>query len=329
MLPLPLFRHHAPTRLEEVVALLAELGPRARLIAGGTDLLPNMKHGLLEPEHLISLRRVEGLRGVTAGTNELRIGAMTPLAEVAADAAVRADAAALGEAAASVGGPHHRRMGTLGGNVCLDTRCLYFNQTHFWREALGFCLKKDGSACHVVASGQSCVAAASNDSAPALIALGARVVVHSASGERVVEAGDFYTPDGIHNTVLGSGDVVTAVLVPKVAGRRSSFEKLRRRGAIDFPLLDVAARVDRDGDRIASLALVVSTLAARPRAIQPAARRAAGEKLDDALVAELGELAYKQCRPLSNVDGDVDWRRQMVRVLVRKALGRLAEPIAR
>ena len=324
MLPLPLFRHHAPESLDEVVALLAELGPQARLIAGGTDLLPNMKHGLSEPEHLVSLRRVAELSGVTASDEELRIGAMTPLAEVAADERIRGSALALAEAAAAVGGPHHRSMGTLGGNICLDTRCVYVNQTHFWREALGFCLKKDGSACHVVTSGRSCVAAASNDSAPALIALGGRIVVRNAAGERIIDADDFYTPDGVHNTVLGPGDVVIAALLPRVGGRRSSFEKLRRRGAIDFPLLDVAARIDQEGDRIASLSLVVSTLAARPRTIKAAGRRAGGERLDADLIHELAELAYKQCRPLTNVDGDVDWRRQMVRVLTRKALERLA-----
>jgi len=323
MLPLPRFRHHAPTRLDEVLALLTELGPRARLLAGGTDLLPNMKHGLLEPEHLISLGRVDELRGVSVDGEVLRIGAMTALADIASDERVRAGAFALAAATAAVGGPHHRRMGTLGGNICLDTRCIYYNQSHFWREALGFCLKKDGDACHVVAAGKSCVAAASNDSAPALIALEAAILVRSSAGQRTIAADDFYTPDGIHNTVLGPGDIVTAVELPLSKGRRSSFEKLRRRGAIDFPLLDVAARIDLDGAEVASLELVVSTLAARPRRIKAAARRACGRRFDDELISELAALAFKQCRPLTNIDSDSAWRREMVRVLTRKALTQL------
>jgi len=324
MLPLPLFEHHAPESLDDALALLGELGDDAKLIAGGTDLLPNMKHGLFEPEHLVSLARIAELRGVTIEGDELVLGAMTPLAQVAKSTHVRQHAAALAEACGAVGGPHHRRMGTLGGNVCLDTRCVYYNQTYFWREALGYCLKKDGTACHVVTSGKNCVAAASNDSAPALMVLGASLVLQSARGKRQIAIDDFYTHDGISNTVMERGEILTEVRVPVVRQRSSAFEKLRRRGAIDFPLLNVAARIDRDGDELAGIDLVVSTLAARPKRIKAAGRAQAGGKDDDALWRALGEAAFKQCRPLTNLDNDTAWRRDMVPVLARKALARAA-----
>lgn len=323
MLPLPIFAHHRPETLEEAAALLGALGPDARLIAGGTDLVPNMKHGLVEPEHVISLARVRELHGVTVSEEAVTVGAMTALCDVAAHPAVRAHAPALAEAAGAVGGPHHRRMGTLGGNVCLDTRCVYYNQTYFWREALGFCLKKDGTVCHVVSSGKNCVAAASNDTAPVLMTLGARIALASAAGAREVLADDFYTTDGIANTVRRYDEIVSHVVVPRRPRRASAFEKLRRRGAIDFPLLNVAARVDTQPDgTVEAVDLVVSALAARPRRVNAAARVAAGTAPSDALAEALAQAAYKQCRPLENLDNDTDWRREMVLVLARRALRR-------
>jgi 4-hydroxybenzoyl-CoA reductase subunit beta len=312
MLPLPVFEHHAPASLDEAIALLSELGDKARLIAGGTDLVPNMKHGLVEPEHLVSLKRVRELRGVRIEGDRLIVGAMTSLEDIAADARVRERAQAFAEAMGLVGGPHHRRMGTLGGNVCLDTRCVYYNQTYFWREALGFCLKKN------------CVAAASNDSAPVLMVLEAEIVMRSAAGARVINANDFYTPDGIYNTVKRADEIVTEVRVPIVDGRRSAFEKLRRRGSIDFPLLNVAARFDLRDGAIAGADLVVSTLAARPKRVTAASRLPSGTVPSERLWQELSEAAYKQCRPLTNLDNDAEWRREMVRVLAKKALERAA-----
>src|SRR5687768_11916710 len=246
MLPLPVFEYHRPKTLPECLALLQALGDKARIIAGGTDVLPNMKHGLFEPEHVVSITAVEELRGVridaSSGEGQperLVIGAGMRLAEIAESLLVLRMAPALAQACALVGGPHHRAMGTLGGNICLDTRCRYYNQTYFWRSALGFCLKKDGSVCHVVAGGQKCVAAASNDTAPALIALEASIDLQSVRGRRTVEARSFYTADGIRNTVIEPDEIVAGVSLPIGEGRRSAFDKLRRRNAIDFPLLSV------------------------------------------------------------------------------------------
>ncbi|HSQ63276.1 MAG TPA: FAD binding domain-containing protein [Polyangiaceae bacterium] len=322
MLALPPFKMHSPATLEEAVTLLSSFGPDASLVAGGTDILPNMKRGLLAPRHLVSLARVASLRGVRTDKGAIRIGAMTTLDVVASHALVREKAAGLAEAAGAVGGPQHRKMGTLGGNLCLDTRCRYYNQTYFWRQALGFCLKKDGSVCHVVAGGQKCVAAASNDSAPMLIALGATIDLAGPRGLRTLAAGEFYTADGIANTVREPGEIVVAVRVPVREGSASAYEKLRRRGAIDFPILSVAARVDVAGERVSALELVVSALAARPRVVKSAHDFAVGKRPAEVSSEAIGAMARKECNPLPNVDADVAWRKQMVGVLVTRALRR-------
>lgn len=328
MLPLPRFELHRPTTVAHAAQLLAALGPEARVIAGGTDLLPNMKQGLLEPPHLVSLADIEELRGFRlvrdAEGDALVVGAGTRLGQLAESVLVQRVAPALAEAAAAVGGPHHRAMGTLGGNICLDTRCRYFNQTYFWRKSLGFCLKKDGTACHVVVGGQRCVAAASNDSAPALLALGARFSLLSARGERTVDAVDFYTADGIHNTVLEPGEIVTHARVPLVLHRRSAFTKLRRRAAIDFPLLSIAARLDLRGSHgtlVEAAEVVISALGARPRRLRAAADVAPGTPAEG-LAERLAKAAFRECKPLTNVDDDTAWRRAMVPVLVKKAVAR-------
>ena len=325
MLPLPIFDYHRPRTLDEALGLLASLGPRAQIIAGGTDVLPNMKQGLFEPEHVVSVARLEELRGIAldAQTETLLVGAGMKLAEIAESFLVQRLAPALAEAAGAVGGPHHRAMGTLGGNICLDTRCRYYNQTYFWRKALGYCLKKDGTVCHVVKGGAKCVAAASNDTAPALIAVEAEIHVLGPGGERRIPASDFYTADGIKNTVHGAADIVVALRVPTRAGRSSSYEKLRRRGAIDFPMLSVAARVDRDGDRVEALEIVVSALAARPRRINGAPELAKGKLLVEVDREKVAAQARKECNPLPNIEGDTPWRKEMVPVLVERALRRL------
>ncbi|NUP06951.1 MAG: 4-hydroxybenzoyl-CoA reductase subunit beta [Polyangiaceae bacterium] len=323
MLPLPRFRMFRPTTVAEAAGLLRDLGEDAQLVAGGTDLLPNMKHGLVGARALVSLQNVAALKGVRVERQSLRIGALTTLESLAEDGRIRELAPGLAEAAEAVGGPHHRRMGTLGGNLCLDTRCRYYNQTHFWRSALGFCLKKDGTVCHVVAGGQKCVAAASNDTAPALIALDATISLESVRGEREVPARSFYTADGIYNTTRERDEIVTAVTLPIVPGRTSGFDKLRRRNAIDFPLLSVAARVDRDEGGIAALDIVVSALAARPRRLAAAAKVPPGTRPSMDLVHRLSEAAKKECRPLDNVEGDAEWRHEMVPLLVERLSRRL------
>ncbi|NOT30094.1 MAG: 4-hydroxybenzoyl-CoA reductase subunit beta [Planctomycetes bacterium] len=332
MLRLPQFELTEPATLAEACALLAEHGDQAQLIAGGTDLLPNMKHELFTPRVVISLAKLRELHGLCVESDgTLVLGAMTSLDTLAHDERVRARAPALAQAAGLVAGPQLRRMGTLGGNVMLDTRCQWYNQTYFWRSALGFCLKKDGSACHVVAGGAKCVAAASNDTAPALMSLDAMLVFqggagfHGGPGRRTLAIDELYTADGIHNK-SSRAEILVEVRVPPVPpGHRGAYGKLRERGSIDFPLLGLAARVDLSpAGEVVAAALCAVALQARPLRLQKAIRPLLGTRPGTpafrSALESAGELARKQCHPLANIPGDPDYRREMVPVYVRRTL---------
>jgi len=333
VLRLPPFEYAAPASVNEALDLLATPGRRARLLAGGTDLLPNLKHGIEEAEVVVSLRRVAELRGIEPlPDGGLRIGAMTTLEDVARHPLVCKRHASVAQAAGLVAGPHHRRMGTLGGNVCLNTRCVYINQTYFWREALGFCLKKDGDLCHVVKGGKRCVAAASNDTAPPLMTFGARLVIASAArGRRELPLADFFVKDGVHNKVLQSDELLEAVLLPPApAGTRSAYVKLRPRGSIDFPRLGVAVAYRLGGAEgmsalageavVSDLRVVVTALAAVPQVLREVGEMAEGKVPSEALWDEIAAAAYRQCHPLTNIDGDPTYRREMVAVFVKRGL---------
>jgi 4-hydroxybenzoyl-CoA reductase subunit beta len=343
MLRLEPFAFARPQSVDETLALLARHGRAAKLIAGGTDVMPNLKHGLYEPEVVIGLSDLAELRGVSvdgggdgdgdrggARAGALAIGAMTTLEEVESHPLVLARAPGLAQAARAVAGPTQRTMGTLGGNVCLDTRCVWINQTHFWRKALGYCLKKDGTVCHVVQGGKSCVAAASNDTATMLCALGATLELRSVRGVRTVAIRDFYKPDGAMNQRLEPDELLTRIRVPPPRSASaggaggadwSGYAKLRARNSIDFPKLSIAAAYATDSTGVIDDAtVVVSAIAAVPRVIAGIADLARGGRADDpALIARLGEHARKVTVPLTNIDGDTGWRRAMVPVFVKRA----------
>ena len=322
MLRLPQFEVAEPASVDEAVQILEAHGGRARPMAGGTDLVPNMKHEITVPDVVVGLWRIPGLKGVREEEGALHIGALTTLHDLSEHPLVQAKLPVLGEAVGMVAGPQLRRMGTIGGNVCLDTRCVYINQTYFWRQALGFCLKKDGSVCHVVKGGKRCVAAASNDSAPVLITFGARLLVQNPRGIREVPIADFYVANGEFNQHREPGDLVTEVVVPLPApGTHAAYTKLRTRAAVDFPELGVAARfVEDEGGLLTDLEICVTALAARPKPVEidPGAYR--GQRLDEAVIDAVAELAYKRCKPLTNIASDPAYRREMVPVFVRRAL---------
>ena len=326
MLRLPTFEIARPTTVAEAVALLAEHGPRAMVLAGGTDLVPNLKHKLFEPDVLVAIGGIPELTGVRVEDGTLVIGASTTLTDVAGHTDVQRIAPALAQAVSLIAGPQLRNMGTLGGNVLLDTRCQWYNQTYFWRKALGFCLKKDGTVCHVVEGGSKCVAAASNDSAPALMTLGAELVIEGPAGRRSVAIDEFWVTDGIQNKKLEPGELLVEVRVPPTpAGHRGAYGKLRERGSIDFPLLGVAVRLDVGADeRISRADLVLTALQARPVRVRKAAgllegKPATGPEFDGA-VLEAAAAAAKQCRPLDNIPGDAAYRHEMVPIYVRRTL---------
>lgn len=322
MLTVPAFTWSRPRSVE---AVLAEIAGTERdqvlLIAGGTDAVPNLKHRLHEPKRIVHLADVRELRDVREDPDGLHLGALVRLSEVANDPRIGRDFPAVARAASLVASPQIRNMGTIGGNLCLDTRCTYYNQTFFWREALGFCLKKDGTRCHVVTQGKRCVAAHSSDVAPVLIAIGAQVEIANASGRRVIPVDEFFVGDGIHNNVLGSGDLVTRILLPAASrGRAMAYQKLRPRAAIDFPMLSVAVCGALAQGTIESLTVVVSALGAKPRVLGQLDALAKGQAPAEPLWEAVAQAAHKQCRPLSNVPYDPDWRHEMVPVFVRRAL---------
>ena len=327
MLRLPAFEYHRPGTVEEALRLLDGFGDGAMLVAGGTDVVPNMKHRLFEPEHVISIRGLAELRGIEVEGDHLVIGSGETLAAVAGSALVGRFAPSVARAAGQVAGPQLRNMGTLGGNLCLDTRCTYYNQTFFWRQALGFCLKKDGDTCHVTRVGRKCVAAHSADTPPALMTLGAVADFVSPAGPRSIPVADLFVADGIRNTVRRSDEILVRVRIPLPRdGTRMAFRKVRQRNAIDFPLLNMALALELDaGERVASLRLVVSALGARPRIVTGLDEVAAGRPLTDEVVDAVADRAFQQCRPLTNIIVDPAWRRAMVPVEVRRLLEELRE----
>jgi len=321
VLTLPRFEWVEPRDLDELLDHLARHPDDSLVVAGGTDAVPNLKHRLHEPRFVVHIGRVAELRYVRDATEGLHLGPLVTLASLARDPAVRRDFPVLARAASLVAGPQLRNMGTLGGNLCLDTRCTYYNQTYFWRESLGFCLKKDGVHCHVVPQGKRCVAAHSSDTAPVLIALAAEVEIASRTGRRVVPVGEFFVADGVHNNVLRPGEIVTRVTLPaRSRGLRAGYQKLRPRGSIDFPMLSVAfaARL-RDG-LCEEAQLVVGALAARPRVVAGLDALVTGRPLDDVAIEALARAAYGQCKPVTNIAYDEDYRHEMVPVFVRRAV---------
>lgn len=301
---------------------MGEHSGEAMYVSGGTDLVPNMKHGLFEPAHVIALKNIDTLRGISEIDGHLRIGAAETLTSVAENDDVRNHFPALADAAAHVAGPQLRNAGTIGGNVCLDTRCTYYNQTEFWRRSLGYCLKKDGDVCHVTKVGKKCVAAHSADTPPVLMTLDATAVLEGLTGRREVPVRDFFVADGISNTRRTPDEILTEIRIPLTsATRRQAYVKLRQRKSIDFPLLTVAVAAEIDGGgTVLSIEGVVTALGSRPRVLAKWGSDVVGGKLDADAVDELAQRAHKQCHPLENIIVDPEWRRAMVPVYVKRAL---------
>jgi 4-hydroxybenzoyl-CoA reductase subunit beta len=289
------------------------------LIAGGTDLLPNMKRRHQTPKTLVSLGRIGSLKKIANGSGAT-LGAGLTLNEIVANPMLREKYAGLYQAAAQVATVHLRNMGTLGGNLCLDTRCNYYNQNYEWRKAIDFCLKKDGEICWVATASKRCVATSSTDCAPALIALGASVRLVSAQGERDVALPDLYRNDGIDYLARRPDEILTEVRLPPAEGWRSSYWKLRRRGAFDFPVLGVAAAVKtaRDGT-VEEARIALGAVSSRPLLTQ-AGGLLAGRTLSDEAIAEVAKKVASVAKPMDNTDLDLYWRKDVVPEFVGYAL---------
>src|SRR4051812_15352674 len=312
MMRLPHFSYHAPGTVQEAADLLATAGTgAAMLIAGGTDLLPNMKRRQQVPTTLIGLRRVAELRGISNGDG-LHLGAGTTLTELLRSDIVRTQYPGLWQAAAEVATTHLRNMGTLGGNICLDTRCNYYDQNYEWRKAINFCMKKDGDICWVAPSSTKCLAVSSTDTAPMLLALDAEATLVNANGTRRARLADLYQNDGISYLLKRPDEIVTAIHVPRLEGWRSVYWKLRRRGAFDFPVLSVPAAVQPARPAIATAArIVLGAVASRPVEASAAAAFLVGQRLTDDVIQHAADLAAGPARPMDNTDFSLVWRKRV------------------
>jgi 4-hydroxybenzoyl-CoA reductase subunit beta len=321
MLRLPAFTYVAPTRLDEAAGLLQQHGPAAMLVAGGTDLWPNMKRRQQEPTVVIGLRAITDLHRIEPTQDGgVRIGATASLHQVATDPLVLERAPAMATAAALVSTPHLRRMGTLGGNLCLDTRCTYYDQTYHWRKSIDFCKKKDGDICWVAPGSARCWAVSSSDTAPVAIALGARFSLVSATAARVVDAADFFHDDGILYLTRRPDEILSHVELPSVAGWRTTYLKLRRRGSFDFPVLGVAAAVRVVDGQVTDARLVLGAVGSAPVNVSHHAQRLVGTVPTRDAIEAVADAAYKGAHPLDNTDLHYAWRKKMARVYVSRAL---------
>jgi 4-hydroxybenzoyl-CoA reductase subunit beta len=321
---MPDFQLSRPASYAEAAALLAD-DPQARLLAGGTDLVPNLRRGLEAPTRLVDLGQVQGADllefDLAAG---LVLGAGVTLARLAADPRIERDYTALGEAARAAAGPGHRSVATLGGNLCLDTRCVYYNQSAWWRQANGFCLKRGGTTCHVAPQGARCHAAFSGDLAPALIALGAEAEWLSARGTRRLALADCYRDDGAAHLAIERDEVLVRVRVSApAAGAVSGYRKARVRGAMDFPLAGVAIALRASGGVPVALRVGLSGTNSQPLLLQ-GTDALLGKPVDDAGLAALGKLVQKQVSPMRTTVTPSNYRRLVAAVHAQRLLRELA-----
>jgi 4-hydroxybenzoyl-CoA reductase subunit beta len=321
MTGMPVFDLERPTSVAQAAALLAT--PGARLIAGGTDFVPNLRRGIEHPTLLVELGAVAGLDTIVVDGDTLSIGAGVTLARLAVDAHVAAEYPAIAEAAREVAAPQHRNAATLGGNLCLDTRCVFYNQSEWWRAANRWCLKRGGETCHVAPQGRHCHAAFSGDLAPALIVLDAEVELVSARATRKLLLADLYRDDGAAHLALEPGELLARVFVPRGTGVRSGYRKARVRGSVDFPLAGVAIALAPDAGRIGRLRVALTGTNPRPLVLD-GTDALAGRAVDAATLAQLGKLVAKQVSPMRTTATPSNYRRQVASVLAQRLLRELA-----
>ena len=319
---LPQFRLLRPRSVDEAVTNLARYSGNVRVLAGGTDLIPSMRQKLFEPEYVLDLRGNAELRGVRPQADGgVEIGALTTLSAIEKSAYLRQHFPVLTEAAATVASPVLRNMGTIGGNICLDTRCLWYNQSLTWRKGCGFCIKKDGDLCHVAPGGTKCWAAFSGDTPPALLCLNAEIEIVGIDGPRRLRLREFYTGDGENYRRLLSSELVTRVFLPAdSADYRGVYRKLRVRGSIDYPLAGVAVVMKRSNGHVADARLAITAVNPAPLLVQRASEMLIGKVVDEALADAVGEVAARTAKPLTTSALTPEYRREMIRVFTKRAV---------
>ena len=296
------------------------------MLAGGTDLIPSMRQKLFEPEFVLDLRGVAALRGIKPQPDGgVEIGALTTLRAIERSDFLRQHYPVLTEAAATVASPVLRNMGTIGGNICLDTRCLWYNQSLTWRKGCGFCIKKDGDLCHVAPGGTKCWAVFSGDTPPALLCLNTEIEIASAHGTRRLPLQDFYTGLGDDYRKLQPNELVTRVFLPaSAADYRGIYRKLRVRGSIDYPLAGVAVVMKRSSNgksgHVADARIGITAVNPAPLLVKGASDLLVGKAVDQALAEAAGDLAAKICKPLTTSALTPEYRREMIRVFTKRAV---------
>jgi 4-hydroxybenzoyl-CoA reductase subunit beta len=350
MMRLPKFVYRIPRTIAEAVKIIGDMGPEAQFVAGGTDLYPNMKRRQQTPKTVISVMRLPELNQVTgAGSQGTVIGASVTLTEICENEIIKRDYPVIASAARTISTPILRNMGTIGGNLLLDTRCNYYDQNYEWRKGINFCLKKDGDVCWVAPGSSKCWAVQSSDLVPVMVAIGAKFRLVSTLGDRMVDAAAFYNDDGIDYLKKRPDELLVDIHLPPPNGWRASYQKLRRRGAFDFPVLGVAAYVrvsTRSGsdritnttrpndpvaiaprtDTVVDAKIVLGGIAPSPIQVSEAARVLIGKPLDEDQIQAAAEAAYVKARPLDNTDFVMNWRKQMARQYTIRALEELRTP---
>jgi 4-hydroxybenzoyl-CoA reductase subunit beta len=330
MMRLPKFVYRTPRTIAEAVKVFAEAGPEAQFVAGGTDLYPNMKRRQQTPKTVISVMRLQELNQIAGdGNSGLVIGASVTLTEIVEHPIIKRDYPVIASAARTISTPILRNMGTIGGNLLLDTRCNYYDQNYEWRKGINFCLKKDGDVCWVAPGSSKCWAVQSSDLVPVMVAIGAKFRLASTLGERMVDAAGFYNDDGIDYLKKRPDELLVDIHLPPTNGWRASYQKLRRRGAFDFPVLGVAAYVKFESKRaadgtsalpVSEAKIVLGGIAPSPLQVIEAGEALIGKPLNEDQIQAAAEACYVRARPLDNTDFVMNWRKQMTREYTRRAL---------
>jgi len=323
------FKLLRPRTVEEAISLLArhaDEGARApRIIAGGTDLIPSMRQKLFEPEYVLDVRHIAELKGIRETEQGTEIGALTTLSSIERSSGLIQRYPVLVEAAKTVASPVIRNMATIGGNICLDTRCLWYNQSLTWRKSCGFCIKKDGDLCHVAPGGKKFWATFSGDTPAALLCLDAEIELANPQGTRRLALSDFYTGEGDNYRILQPNELLTRILLPKrTSNLHGTYRKLRVRGSIDYPLAGVAITMRRSNGHMEAVNIALTAVNPAPVLVSKASEVLQGKRLDEELAELAGDLAAKTAKPLTTSALTPEYRREMIRVFTKRALLALA-----
>jgi 4-hydroxybenzoyl-CoA reductase subunit beta len=330
MMRLPKFDYRTPRTIAEAVKIIGDAGPEGQFVAGGTDLYPNMKRRQQTPKTVISVMRLPELNQISGeGKSGIRIGASVTLTDIVEHPIIKRDYPVIASAARTISTPILRNMGTIGGNLLLDTRCNYYDQNYEWRKGINFCLKKDGDICWVAPGSSKCWAVQSSDLVPVMVAIGAKFRLMSTLGERMIDASGFYNDDGIDYLQKRPDELLVDIHLPPTNGWRASYQKLRRRGAFDFPVLGVAAYIrygtptSRGNDRVSTVEdarIILGGIAPSPIEVKEAGQALIGQVLNDQTIQAAAEACYIKARPLDNTDFVMNWRKQMARQYTIRAL---------